>query len=300
MDRTPRRKRKPMEAPQAHEGRRPVETAAWGPGWLAPASEAGDQSRDLILFDRKNPPHDDRGRPVFGCTVDEETPVCASKKGGKDGFCAREQREQNGRCKNHGGRSPKGAASPHYSGKGRSRYEIAGHLLKRYERYLSDPELHHHRTSIAAIDSIISELWESYQGGMDPDAAVKIAKKYRQLRIANASGNRMRSLELFEELGQLVEAAETSTNQAERIVRFLEARRRHADSESRRKLAESMVFTLEEAYRYYTALGNAVNTHVKDRVVRRALLDEVAAIAGQNPSAASGAASAQSPTGSSP
>ena len=249
-------------------------------GYLAPANE--DQPRDLILFDKKGHPRDAKGRPVFGALCGSDTPVCGSKKRGKEAYCANEGRMENGRCKNHGGRSLKGAASPTYKDGSTSKFRVAGHLLERFERYLADPELHHHRTSIAQIDAMVDELWENYQSGIDPDLASKLGKTFRAIEAANAANNRIKAMELFEALGQLIGQAETSSNQSEKIVRFLEARRRHADSESRRKLAESLVFSLEEAYTYYTALGTAVRKHVESPEVRGAIVDEVAAIAGSS------------------
>jgi hypothetical protein len=269
-----------MTGPGPLDGLEVLETEGWGMGWLAPANE--HQKHDLVLFDKKHHPTDAQGRPVFGVRFGSETPVCASKKRGRNAYCGDEGRMDNGRCKNHGGRSLRGMAHPQYRGKGRSIYErkVVGHLTDRVRQLQTDPELHHHRTSIAQIDAMVEELWKTYKEGLDPDAARAIAKKYRQLQAADSSGNRLRAKELFEELGQLIFMAEESSATGDRIVAYLEARRKHANSETRRKLSESLVFSLEEARTFYTALGMAVNKHVKDREVKRALLDEVAAIAG--------------------
>src|SRR5215218_1801209 len=90
--------------------REPLETSSYGGGYLAPANE--HQSRDIILFDRKKPPRDEEGHPIFGVIFGSEVPVCASKKRNRDAYCGHDGRMENGRCKYHGGKSLKGWASP--------------------------------------------------------------------------------------------------------------------------------------------------------------------------------------------
>lgn len=61
----------------------------------------------------------------------------------------------------------------------------------------------------------------------------------------------------------------------------MEARRRHADSETKRKLSEELTFSYETAYIYYTALGAAARKHFgHDQARLTAYLNEVIAIAG--------------------
>ena len=54
---------------------------------------------------------------------------------------------ENGRCKDHGGKSLKGPASPRCANGTRSKFQIAPHLIDRVKCYLEDPDLHHHRES---------------------------------------------------------------------------------------------------------------------------------------------------------
>jgi hypothetical protein len=56
-----------------------------------------------------------------------------------------------------------------------------------------------------------------------------------------------------------------AAKQGDHLLYYLEHRRCHADSETRRKLAESMVYSLEEAYTFYTAMGAAARKHMSDK-----------------------------------
>lgn len=273
-----------MTGPSPYDGLEPFVVEGLGVGYLAPANAR--QNRDLVVFEKKGAPKDEAGRPVFGVRYGDWVPVCGSKKRQKEGevlaLCGDEGRMGNGRCKIHGGRSLKGAASPTWKDGNRSIYRrrVAGHLTERVEQLRHDPELTHHRTSIAQLDAMLEELWTHYEESWDPQLARRCQATYRAIEAANDANNRPRAMELFATLGQQLGALVSVTNQSEKIVRYLAERRRHADSETRRKLAENLVFSLEEAHTFYTALGVAINKHVTDPEEKRAVLDEIAAVAG--------------------
>jgi hypothetical protein len=258
----------------------PIESRSFGMGWLAPANI--DQPHDLILFDKKRPPRDDKGWPVFGVVYGTDEPVCGAKKRKKEAYCGQPRRKDNGRCKHHGAGSFKGAASPTYKHGKTSKYQprVAGHLQERFDLLMKDDTLHHHRKSIAALDAMIDEVWTHFKSGWDHDLAQKALSTYRSILAAQAANNRPRAVELFETLGQQLEAMVAIDNQSEKIVRFLSERRRHADSETRRMLSEKLVFSLEEAQMFYGALGAAVNRNITNPEEKRAVLNEIAAVAG--------------------
>src|SRR5829696_5978491 len=188
-----------MGGQQPYEGLSQVASETYGPGYFAPANE--DQAKDLVLFDKKKPPRDERNRPIFGVVAYEDRPVCGSKKRGKAAFCSHEGRMQNGRCRYHGGRSPGGTLSPHYKTGKHSKFAIPSNLVARYQNYVSDPEINEHRSSIAQINLLVNELWEKYEDTLDPELMKKIAKEYRRCANARAARNRIKAAEHFEELG---------------------------------------------------------------------------------------------------
>jgi len=153
-------------------------------------------------------------------------------------------------------------------------------LLLRYQAALNDPELNHHRDSIAMVDSLIGELLEDYEAGAGPGLWKQVQTVYGKLQVAERAGDTKKARELFEELGYVIEQGQRHSNQSERLLRLLAERRKHADSETRRKLSESMVYTVEEAYAFYTAMGLAIRKHVSSEAEQHAILNEIAAIAG--------------------
>src|SRR5215207_4884483 len=57
-------------------------------------------------------------------------------------------------CLAHGGKTPRGAASPHFT-TGRYSRSLPGHLVATYERARADPTL---RDELALVDAIIADL----------------------------------------------------------------------------------------------------------------------------------------------
>jgi hypothetical protein len=106
------------------------------------------------------------------------------------------------------------------------------------------------------------------------------------MEAARNAGNRLRAQEFLAELGTVLEDMVQVDAQADKIVRFLAERRKQADSETRRMISERLVFSLEEAQMFYSALGAAVNRNVSNEEERRAILSEIASVAGERPGSA--------------
>ena len=268
------------------EARDTLKIEGLGEGVLKRANER--QSEDLVLFDKKKPPRDKLGHPVFAVRPSDGALVCGSKKRRRksdpedapEAFCGSEGRMSNGRCKVHGGRSPKGVASPHYRTGERSKYAIPHTMVAKYKQYLTDPELTHHRTQIAQVDTLLNELWKDYEEGVGPELWKKLQEVVGKLQVAERAGDVKKSRELFEQLVYTIEHGQRHSSQGERILKYLEARRRHADSEQKRKLSEAMVYSVEEAYAFYTAMGTAIRKHVSSEQEQDAILNEIAEIVG--------------------
>ncbi len=248
-----------------------------GEGHLVPKGEG--QKHELLLYDKRHPERDDEGRPLFAVRAEDSVPVCGSPKTNGH-YCEQTARYPNGRCHSHGGPSRKGVAHPNYDHGRNSKYQMPAKVIERYERFITDPELTHHRSAIAQIEALIDELWENYEEGAGPELWRELQKVWVRCKTANNTNDRVTAKRHFEELGYIIENGVRHSSQSERILRHLAERRKQADSETRRKLSESMVYTVEEAHTFYIALGAAVRKHVKDPETMNAILNDIYAIAG--------------------
>ena len=240
------------------------------------------QKRGLFVYDSGSAPRDDNGSPVHAVRLDDDGPVCGSPKSRGRGFCECPVRYANGRCKVHGGGSPKGAASGTFKTGKHSRYMPPPGLYQKYRRSLEDPELTHHRDSLALTDALIAEVLESYEEGATAELWKRVGALYARTEAANRAGDWHKARALFDELGDAIGQGSRHAGRRQEIVRLLDARRRHADSETKRKLSEEVMFTYEMAYTFYTALGTTARKHFGHAQQRlTAFLGEITAICGE-------------------
>lgn len=258
-----------------------VESPHDGGTFVSP--EAHGQAAGLWLYDHENPPLDEKGWPMYAQRLTDLTPACGNaKKGG--GFCESPYRYHNGKCRVHGGPSPKGMASGTWKTGQHSKYaKMPKRLRQGYEEAIDDPELTHHRSSVALIDQLVDETLESYDAGANPERWEQVKKLVRRLDVANASGDYPKAREAFEELKLVVSEGYAHVEQSRSVTRLLEARRRHAESETKRRLSEAITFSYETAVQYYMAIGTSARRwfgHDQERL--SGFIDEVTAIAGEH------------------
>lgn len=83
-------------------------------------------------------------------------------------------------CLAHGGKTPRGAASPHFK-TGRYSRSLPGHLLAVYEQALRDPRLLSLRDEIALTDAMICELLSQIDNDISESAERRIFRQMRRL-----------------------------------------------------------------------------------------------------------------------
>ena len=237
----------------------------------------GREEGNLTLYDE--PKFDEKGRRVYAVRHEDGRPACGSPKR-RGGYCGSPVLYTNGRCRLHGGPAARGAASGTFKDGRRSRYaKMPQHIRERYESNLQDPELTHHRGQIAMLDTALDDFFGGYESGVSPELWKAVKNEYNKAEVANRAGDRHRAREHWEALGLLVQEGFRHSQQSLTLIRLLEARRRHADSETKRRLSESMTFSYEMAYTYYTALGAAARRwfgHDQKRLT--GFLNEITAI----------------------
>ncbi len=194
--------------------------------------------------------------------------------------CKRRRSPGSDYCIFHGGRAPKGGAHPGFKHGRRSSYMPAG-LFEHFNNFVNDPKIAHHRSSIAQIDAMVEEAWDDYEVGGTPQLWRKLKTAWRKVEKARTRRDAAGLWEALDVVGGLIGRGAEQTQRMDRIVRLLGERRKHADSELKRRLAEERTFTHEEAAAYYKGLGEAVLKHVGDPKTRRAILNDIAAIAGK-------------------
>jgi hypothetical protein len=194
--------------------------------------------------------------------------------------CKRRRSPGSEYCIFHGGRAPKGGAHPGFKDGKRSSY-MPSRLFEHFDDFVNDPKIAHHRKSIARIDAMVEEAWDDYEEGGTPELWRKLKTAWRKVEKARTRRDTVGLREALDEVGGLIGRGAEQIQRMDRIVKLLEQRRKHADSELKRRQAEERTFTHEEAAGFYAALGEAVRKHVGDPKTRQAIMNDIVAIAGR-------------------
>lgn len=210
----------------------------------------------------------------------EKSFACGAKLRNKNANCKNRAVMTGGRCRNHGGLTPKGIASPNYK-HGRYSKHLPDHLRDRYHESLNDPELTALRDDLALIDVHISEvLMEMHSPAADIDTKL-LRDKIKSCRLGlvecdQKSKQILDLIELLDELDATIERGTCNTSNFARLQPLLEQRRKTAESENRRAFNMHNTFTAEQAIAFVRLLGNSVKRHVTDPRQRAAICEDFA------------------------
>ncbi len=211
--------------------------------------------------------YDEKNRPVFGYHPESGRPICAFPT--KRGPCKNTSRMDNGRCSHpaHGGRRAKGIAHPNFKTGEYSKVMPPVHLREKWQALRDDPEIAHHKNSIALVDSMVQDVFDHYEQGGTPELWRRLWETCGKLQVARRARDRPKAAEFGEELGLIIERGMHQANRQAEAVALLEARRRHADSQLKRELADKHTWTYEEAAAFYVALGAACRKHCTEEQI---------------------------------
>jgi len=185
-------------------------------------------------------------------------------------------------CHYHGGKNPKGVAHANFKHGQRSKYMPRLDLLDKYQRYLNDPELTHHRDSVALLDGMIQQALEEYAEGGTPELWRRLQATSRRMRVAERANDRQRWREAYEEVKLLIEDGAGQTAREKKVVSLLSERRKHADSETKRSLSEDTLYTPEHVHMFVKAVGYGVQKYILNPDARIAFSEEVVAMLEKN------------------
>jgi hypothetical protein len=181
-------------------------------------------------------------RQPLGSTDEAITRQCeaTSKRSGER--CRKHAMRGRNVCLAHGGKTPRGAASPHFK-TGRYSRSLPGRLVAAYEEALSDPRLLSLRDDIALTDAMLMETLSQ----LDDDTP---AAKQRRI---------------FHE-----------------VLRLSEHRRRLVDSEVKHIVLAREMMTAEEAMSLMRAMVAIVTRFLPDPKDRAAIAEELHALISTN------------------
>lgn len=182
------------------------------------------------------------------------------------------------RCRLHGGKSLKGAASPSFKTGRYSKY-LPDRLIERYMEALQDGELLALRDEVALVDVRITQLQARLESGEHISKWMRLFHVYETLVAAREAKDEAATAAALQEIGEIVVSAPEEDSVWQEMIALFDQRRKLVESERKRLVEMRQLFTVEQGMLLIVALVDAVKRHVDDRTVLDAIGDDIRAVA---------------------
>ncbi len=184
---------------------------------------------------------------------------------------------RNGRCRLHGGKTPRGVAH-HSFQHGRFSRSIPARLSESYEEALADPKRLELADELAVVISRNQELLNSLYSGESDGLWMRLRNHKRAMEAARRDGDADAQAEHFNALLRTIERGADDAERWDELVRNVETQRKLAESERKRRVEEHQVATTEEILAVMGAVLAIITRHVRDERIRRAIGTDIEAL----------------------
>lgn len=185
------------------------------------------------------------------------------------------------KCRMHGGKSPKGIASPSFKTGETSKYAyLPKRLSEKVETFLNDPALVELKENIAILDARLSELYQNFHESEPADVWRGLVSRFSDWQTAIEFLDKLKDEELrknqierIEDLKKdftlLLKNGASEQSKAERlwneILSVTEQRRKLVESESKRLKDQQQMITSEQFMTFIQTILSIIKENVTDR-----------------------------------
>lgn len=173
-------------------------------------------------------------------------------------------------CVVHGGRTPRGIASPHTKSGRYSKY-LVPELAQRYERMVADDDILNLQSEIALVDVLLSENLSRLDTGDSSEfwdgaltQVIEARKAYKSESYANLE-------KALDELEALCDQRRAYFAVEKEVRDKVELRRRLTESRRKHLIEAEQVITAEQAMLLVSGLLDSVRRNVTDRSILAAI-----------------------------
>ena len=196
----------------------------------------------------------------------------------KSGESCRSRAMANGRCRMHGGKTPRGLALPQTT-HGRYSKDLPTRLLADYERALQDSDLLELRSEIALLDSRLSDLLQRVDTGEAGALWKQLNHLYDDFIEASRREDRSTANRALVSMQDIIQRGRDDYAAWDEVKAVIEDRRRLVETERKRMLDMQLMVRSDRFMLFVTALASSVKKHIKDRDTLAAISRDIAEIA---------------------
>jgi hypothetical protein len=199
---------------------------------------------------------------------DKGTRTCSAKRASwtpdDPKICASTSLYENGRCKKHGGATPKGIASPHFKTGKHSRH-LPSRLLDKYQEALEDPELMSLESDLALVQARINDLLEQLDEGGAGKIMLEVSDAVDSFEYANQDNDRKAMREAWRRIKEAVEKGKTESSVWAELYLMRDQKRKLTLAEAKRLQTMDQMIKVTQVNLLISALLDAVRQNVSDK-----------------------------------
>lgn len=216
--------------------------------------------------------------------------------------CKAKSKQSGDRCKNravrgldvchiHGGKTPKGIASPQTE-HGRYSRHLPTRIAARYEQAASDGELLNLRHDIALVEARLIDVLDRVDSGESGRLWSELYASWEAFKRARALGKTDEMAEALHAHEQLLARGVSDYAAWHEVGALLDQKRKLAESERKRLVEMQQTITTEQALLFVSAVMDSVRRNVDDRNALAAISRDLerASLSGGIPADSSGRA----------
>ncbi|MGH9818998.1 MAG: HGGxSTG domain-containing protein [Pyrinomonadaceae bacterium] len=181
---------------------------------------------------------------------------------------------QNGRCRIHGGLTPKGIASPNFI-TGRYSAYLPTNLAARYQTAIQDPKLLELGDEIGFTQALLSERMEKLFAGESRDLWTYLKALFAEYEDA-LDENDERIEPLRSKMRMTISRGFQAFNVFETTQPIVEQLRKLKESENKRLKDLQATITVQQAMGIIAMLASILKTHISDPKVLAAISEDLA------------------------
>jgi len=190
-------------------------------------------------------------------------------------------------CRVHGGLTPSGLASPHYT-HGRYSKALPARLAARYDEATTDPALLELRADVALLDARLADILTRVDTGESGALWGQLKKAHGELIIARGAGDTKAMATSLQLIGDLITQGHADYRAWQEIGALLEQRRKLVESERKRLIEAQQTLTVEKAMLLIGAISGIIKAHVHDRAILAAIGRDIEGLVSREDAALAG------------
>ena len=183
----------------------------------------------------------------------------------------------NGRCRMHGGKIPRGAASPHFV-TGRYSKDLPTRLAARYEEARNDPDLLNLNAEIQLTYALLGEALKGMDHGESGQLWRSLKDAWETFQDANRAQDKEASRLALIDIGDLIRRGVADAAARSEVLGIIERRRKLVESEGKRRTAMQQMITAERLMVLVSAVVDVVMRHVDEPRVRAEISADIGAL----------------------